>query len=248
MLKKERQAFIIHELNVHNKVLTTDLSQKIKTSEDTIRRDLNELAENGKVIKVHGGALSKSYYTVFQRNDVYWADEKRVIANKAAALVQNGMTVLTTGGTTILEFAKVLPDDLHATFVTASLPAAIEYMHHPNIEVIVIGDKLSKNAQITTGAKAIAAISEINADLCFLGTNAIDAANGITDIDWDVTELKKAMIAHSKQVVSLCISDKLNTVQKIQVCEIEKLHTLVTELEPDSYLLHPYKTKGLAII
>jgi DeoR/GlpR family transcriptional regulator of sugar metabolism len=248
MLKKERQAFIMHELNVHNKVLSTDLSQRIQTSEDTIRRDLNELAESGKLIKVHGGALSKSFHDTFHNNDIYLAQEKKLIASKAVQLLTAGMTVLTTGGTTILEFARALPRELHATFITGSLPAAIEYMHHPNIEVIVIGDKLSKNSQITTGAKAIAAISEINADLCFLGTNAIDVQHGITDNDWDVSELKRAMIQNSKKVVSLCIADKLNTVQKIQVCDISKVHTLITELSPTATILDPYQLKGLEII
>ena len=60
MLKKERQAFIIHQVNLHNKILCSDLSQEINVSEDTIRRDLNELADMKKIIKVHGGALSKS--------------------------------------------------------------------------------------------------------------------------------------------------------------------------------------------
>ena len=58
MLKRERQAYILHQVNLHNKVLSTDLSQHINVSDDTIRRDLQELAEAGKLIKVHGGALS----------------------------------------------------------------------------------------------------------------------------------------------------------------------------------------------
>lgn len=77
MLKEERQAFIIHQINLHNKVLSSDLSIQLNVSEDTIRRDLNELAENGKVLKVYGGALSKSFQFPFQDGNVYAKEAKR---------------------------------------------------------------------------------------------------------------------------------------------------------------------------
>ena len=136
MLKRERQEFILHQINLHNKVLSTDLSQKLKISDDTIRRDLNELAEGGKLLKVHGGVLSKSFRNSFQHKEIYSIDNKKIIAQKAAALIQDGMFVLTTGGTTIIELARSLPENLQATFITGSLQAAYEYVQHPNIEVI----------------------------------------------------------------------------------------------------------------
>jgi len=77
MLKEERQAFIIHQINLHNKVLSSDLSVQLNVSEDTIRRDLNELAENGKVLKVYGGALSKSFQFPFQDGNVYAKEAKK---------------------------------------------------------------------------------------------------------------------------------------------------------------------------
>ena len=71
MLKKERQEFILHQLNLHNKILCADLSNMMGVSDDTIRRDLQELAQEEKLIKVHGGALSKSFHTAFDRKMVY---------------------------------------------------------------------------------------------------------------------------------------------------------------------------------
>lgn len=122
MLKKERQEFILREINLHNKVLTSDLCEAIDVSEDTIRRDLSELAETGNIIKVHGGALSKSFHTSFQGNGVYSHDNKKMIAQKAMSLIKDGMFVLTTGGTTIIELAKALPQHLNATFLQAACP------------------------------------------------------------------------------------------------------------------------------
>jgi len=249
MLKKERQAYILHQVNLHNKVLSSSLSTEINVSEDTIRRDLVELAEEGKVIKVHGGALSHSFNEVnYPSRNVYSQDEKRIIARKAAALIHDGMFVLTSGGTTIIELGRSLPPQLKATFVSGSIPAILEYMHHPNIDVILIGDKVSKDAKITVGGEAIAKIRQIKADLCFLGINAIDVSHGITDNDWDVVQLKKAMIESSQKVICMTIAEKINSLQPIHVCDIGAIDILITELDPNDPVLEPYVKAGITVL
>ncbi len=249
MLKKERQAYILHQVNIHNKVLSSSLCTEINVSEDTIRRDLQELADEGKIIKVHGGALSYSFNHVhFPVNGVYSQNQKKTIAQKAIALIRNGMFVLTSGGTTIIEMARSLPPHLKATFVSGSIPAILEYMHHPNIETIVVGDRISKNSKITVGSEAIAKIKQVKADICFLGTNAIDISHGITDNDWEVVQLKKAMIESCKKVVCLSISEKINTVQPIQICGLNEIDTLITELNPGNPVLQPYVEAGIEVL
>ena len=249
MLKKERQAFILHQVNLHNKVLSSTLSLEINVSEDTIRRDLQELAEEGRLIKVHGGALSPSFNQVYYpSNNIYSHSQKKIIAQKAASLISDGMFVLTSGGTTILELARTLPRDLKATFISGSIPAVLEYMHHPNIEVILIGDKVSKNSKITVGADAIAKIQQLRADLCFLGINALDPVHGITDNDWDVVQLKKAMIQSSRKVVCLTISEKINSVQPIHICSLSSIDILITELPPSDPILKPFLDAGITVL
>src|SRR5690606_24201064 len=134
------------------------------------------------------------------------------------------------GGTTIVEMARMLPRPLKATFISGSIAAILEYMDHPNIEVILIGDRISKSSKITVGPEAIAKIRQLNADICFLGTNAIDIENGVTDNDWEVVQLKKAMIESSRKVVCLAIAEKINTYQPIQICDLSKIDILITEL------------------
>ena len=249
MLKKERQAYILNQVNLHNKVLSSSLCDEINVSEDTIRRDLQELAIEGKVIKVHGGALSHSFnHVFFSQSGVYSQNQKKNIANKAISLIKDGMFVLTSGGTTILEMARSLPSHLRATFISGSIPAILEYMHHPNIEVIVIGDKISKNSKITVGSEAIAKIREIKADICFLGTNAIDVKHGVTDNDWEVVQLKREMIKSAKLVVCLGIAEKINSVQPIKVCDLNEIDMLITELDADDALLKPYHDAGVIVI
>jgi len=248
MLKKERQEFILREINLHNKVLTSDLCEAINVSEDTIRRDLSELAETGDIIKVHGGALSKSFHVSFQTNGVYSHDNKKLIAQKAVRLIRDGMFVLTTGGTTIIELAKALPQHLRATFFTGSLPAAMEYIQHPNIEVIFIGDKISKNSKITVGGDAITKIKQISADICFLGINAIDAEAGLTDNDWEVVQVKRAMMQSAKKVVALTIAEKINSLQKIKIAGIEELDAMITDMDPGDKIFDAYRQKGVEIL
>lgn len=249
MLKKERQAYILHQVNLHNKVLSADLSLQMKVSDDTIRRDLHELSEMGKIIKVHGGALSPSFHTgAASISNIYSYSKKQIIAQKAVSLIQDGMFVLTGGGTTILEMARTLPSGLQATFISGSIPAVFEYMNHPSIHVIVIGDKVSKQAKMTVGSEAIARIREIKADLCFMGINAISLESGISDNDWEVVQMKKAMIASSQKLVCLTISEKINTVQPFQVCACGGIHSLITELPPDHPLLQPYVEAGVHVI
>lgn len=249
MLKKERQAYILHQVNLHNKVMSSLLSVDINVSEDTIRRDLQELAEEGKVIKVHGGALSHSFSQVhFPPAEVYSQNQKRIIAQKAISLISNGMFILTSGGTTILEMARSLPPQLKATFVSGSIAAILEYMQHPNIEVILIGDKISKSSKITVGAEAIAKIKQMKPDICFLGINSIDLHHGITDNDWEVVQLKRAMIESSQKVACLCIAEKINSFQPIHICDVNKIDILITELPADDPLLKPYSDAGIKVL
>ncbi|MBA4198456.1 MAG: DeoR family transcriptional regulator [Chitinophaga sp.] len=248
MLKKERQAYIIQQINIHNKVLSSDLCEQLTVSEDTVRRDLQELHEEGILTKVHGGALSKSFHFTLQKNTIYQQPEKKIIAQKAAELIQDGMFVLLSGGTTIIELIKALPDDLAATFITVSVPTALELLNHPNSEVIFIGNKLSKAAQIAVGGEVVQKLNEIKADLCFLGTNSIDVEKGITDLEWDVIEVKRAMMKAAQKTISLAISEKLNTEQRLQVCTLNQIDTLITELRPENELLKPYLKAGITVL
>lgn len=241
MLKEERQAFIIHQINLHNKVLSSDLSVQLNVSEDTIRRDLNELAENGKVLKVYGGALSKSFQYPFKENNVYAKEAKRAIAKKALKLIKNGMTVLAGGGTTMLELARMVPESLQCTFFTISPLVALEMSERTNADVFLIGGKLSRNTNINIGAQVINQLSEIKVDLLLLGTNSLSIEDGVTDSDWEVVQIKKAMIRSASKTCFLSIAEKLNSVQKMKVCSLHEISYLVTDLHPDDPSLAAFR-------
>ncbi|MGN6247879.1 MAG: DeoR/GlpR family DNA-binding transcription regulator [Ginsengibacter sp.] len=249
MLKIDRQSFILQQVYLHKKVMCRDLSRQMKVSDDTIRRDIHQLAEAGKIIKVHGGALSPSFQNRNRSSDeVYAYNQKKIIAQKATSLIKDNTFVLTTGGTTIKEMAKALPPDLNATFISGSISALAEYIIHPGIEVIAIGDKISKDSKLTVGLEAIMKIKQLKVDLCILGVSAINLEAGVSDSDCEVVQIKKAMIDSSTDLVCLTISEKLNSRQPFQICERKRINTLITELPPDHQLLKPYKDAGITVL
>lgn len=241
LFKKERHAFIIKQINLNNKVLSSHLSKQLDVSEDTIRRDLAELAGAGEILKVHGGALSKSYHYPAPQNSVYAQKEKKEIARKAIGLIKNEMTILTEAGTTMMEMARLIPEDLEATFFTVSPLMALELSEHPLLTVILLGGQIDNSAQMTVGEKTIIDLTEIKVDLCFLGVNGINAKAGLTEMDWKVAQVKKAMIESAEKLAILSISEKLNSEQKMRICKIHSIDYLITELDPSDKILLPYR-------
>jgi DeoR family transcriptional regulator, fructose operon transcriptional repressor len=240
LLKNERKGLIMRQVNIHTRVTFSDLSTLTNVSEDTIRRDLNELAAEGHIIKVRGGAKVSTYHPDVVQNAVYAVDSKKIIAQKALNLIENGMFVLIGGGTTVRELIRMIPDTLNATFITVNPFTVMDLIGKPNIETIMIGGKISSYSQISVGGNVIQTLSEINADLCLMGTNAIDPIGGVTDSDWDSVQVKKAMIKSAKKTAILAISEKLNATMRLKIADLKDIAYLVTELEPNDAFLRNY--------
>ncbi|NVN18766.1 DeoR family transcriptional regulator [Muricauda sp. HICW] len=249
MLKEERQHSILNEVELHNRVLLTDLADKLNVSVDTVRRDVKELDEENMLIKVHGGAVSLGFTNhAPQRNNVYALDKKIIIAKKAISLLRNNSVILIDGGTTCLELAKLLPTNLKLTCFTLSLPVAMELLRKPNVETIFIGGALSKDSQMAMGPSTIHALSDIKVDYSFIGTGYVDPEFGLTEFDWDVVQTKKAVINASKKTVLLCISEKLNSQHRFKTCHLNVINTMITELEPWDAKLEAFKNLNIQIL
>lgn len=249
MLKEERHKHILDELNIRNRILLTDIASKLDVSDDTIRRDLKELHDLGKLKKVHGGAVAKSFNPFsFHQEEIYDHPNKALIAQKALPLLKNGQTILITGGTTNLEFVSMLPQDLSCSFFTPSLHIALQLSQFRNIETILIGGRIAHDARIATGGEALNLLNRIKTDLCFLGTGHLDIDFGLSEFDWDIVELKQAMMRAANKVVSLTLSVKLNSSQRYKVCDLKSIHTLITELDPGDAHLKNFHEQGLEII
>jgi DeoR/GlpR family transcriptional regulator of sugar metabolism len=229
VLQEERHQYILGQLSLHKKVLASQLSDHLKVSDDTIRRDLIELEKDSKLLRAHGGAIAVDFNNPFQPKEVYAQKEKVQIAKKALALIKDGMTLLLGGGTVMLELARMFPENLKGTLFTVSPLVALEVTQRSSVEVILLAGRLSRNSYICTGASVVSQLSEITADLCLLGANGFSLKDGITDYNWEVVQVKKAMLKSADKAALLCISEKAGVVHKLQVCAFHTLDYLITE-------------------
>lgn len=249
MLRDERRTLILSELGARGRVLAADLSAELGVSSDTIRRDLRELDALGLLRRVHGGALPRrgdaAPFAVRARRA---PEAKASIARRAAALISDGQMVVLDGGTTNLELARALRDDLRATVITTSPPVAIELVKRPGLEVSVVGGSLRRDALVTVGASAVDELRAIRADLVFLGVCGLHPEVGVSTEDLEQQPVKAAMIDGAAQVVGLADHDKLGAVMPVVVAPLSALTTLVTDAEVDEQVLRPYQELGIEVL
>jgi DeoR/GlpR family transcriptional regulator of sugar metabolism len=249
MLTAERRRSIVQTLQREGRVEASELSKTFHVSEDTIRRDLRELAAAGELLRVHGGALPRSpvgvSFTVRQQQA---PEAKATIAQAAIKLIRQDQVIILDGGTTPLQVAQHLPPGLRATVITHSPPVALALAEQPEVEVIMIGGKLYKHQLVNVGAATVEAYRDIRADLCFLGISSIHPDVGISTSNLEEAYVKRAMIASAAEVVALTSADKLGTAAPYIVGPLSDLTHLVTEYSVPDEVLAPYRALGITII
>jgi len=247
-LKAERHREILARLEREGRVLGGELGAALGISEDTIRRDLDELAAAGVLQRVRGGALPRlplAPYPARREEDV---EAKAAIAGAAARLVRDGQVILLDGGTTVVRVAERFPPDLRATVLTNSVPVAAALAYHPAIEVHLVGGQLRKEAQVLVGVPAIEALRRVRADLCFLGICSLHPEVGISVSDLEEAYVKRAMVEQAGAVVAVTGAAKLGTAAPYVVSPARALTHLVTERTREEGLLAPYRALGVAIV
>src|SRR5260370_30477708 len=157
-------------LGIEGRVIAADLGSRYRVFEDTIRRDLRELASSGKIQRVHCGALPRRAEAVpFVSSQQIDMESKIGIARVAADMIRDGQVVIIDGGTTNLKIASYLPRERSATIVTNSPPLALALADHPKLGVLMLGGNFLKEARVTTGIETLRPGESIRAHLCFLG-------------------------------------------------------------------------------
>ena len=248
MLREERLDYILRKLQTDHKVLQTELSNDLQVSEDTVRRDLESLAQNGQLIKVRGGAIphSPNPYS-FKDRIVYHQDDKVVMAEKALSFLHNGQTIILDGGTSTLNLAKIFPPNLHIKVITNSVPIVSQLIEHPAIDVIFTGGLIGKDSQTAGGMDTIRMLEKLRADICFLGICSLHPNAGVTGLDLGEADVKSVMEASAYKTIALATSDKMGTAEPFKVCNITDLDTIITD-NPDSSSVKPYVNLGIQVI
>ena len=243
----ERRHEILARLDRDGRVVVGELVTGLSVSEDTIRRDLEELAGQGLLHRVHGGALaSPPEMLPFERRLEIDREEKVALAKAAIPIVESARTLVVDGGTTAFEVARHLPGNWDGVVVTNAPPVAAALAAHPRAEVVVVGGRLLKDEQVAVGPVAIDAFRTVRADACVLGVCAFDPEAGVTTSNDDEAQVKRAMIACSDQVVALATRDKLHASSPWVVASLDQIDHLVTDGGKD--LTSAFAAAGVSVV
>jgi DeoR/GlpR family transcriptional regulator of sugar metabolism len=247
MLTAERKQAILARLERDGRVVASQLVTSLGVSEDTVRRDLRDLADQGLLHRVHGGALACAPATVsFARRLEVGQAEKTALADAALPLLDGARVIVLDGGTTALELARRLPPLYDGTVVTNAPPVASALSSHPKAEVVLVGGRLLKDAQVAVGAAAVEALRTVRADVCVLGICSLHPDAGVTTLDNDEADVKRAMVACSGVVIALATADKLRSVSPWVVASLADVDHLVTDGGDE--LTRPYTTAGIDVV
>jgi DeoR/GlpR family transcriptional regulator of sugar metabolism len=204
------------------------LADEFGVSEMTVRRDLEALARDGKLERVHGGAVNVESERPFSEIAVERLEAKDRIGRAAAALVEDGETVMLDIGTTTLQVARHLRGR-SLTVITTNLAAYEELLPEPKIELVLPGGVVRRNYRSLVGMFAEDTLRRLRADVAFLGTSAIDADLGVWDTTMVEVPIKRAMIVASQRTVLLADAAKFDMDAMVRVCEASELDAIVTD-------------------
>lgn len=249
MLTRQRKQLILEKLGAEGQVQSKALSILFDVSEDTIRRDLRELAAEGRLQRVHGGALpSSSAIAPFAERQSVKMDAKKRVARKGAQLISSGQVVIIDGGTTTSELITFFPPDLRITVVTHSPSIALGLVDHPAIEVILIGGRLYKHSIVAVGAAAIEGIENIHADLFFMGVTGIHPDAGLTTGDFEEACIKRAFSGRAAETVVLASPEKINTASSFVIGDVSSVNTIIVEDGTDKEWIRAVSEKGVSVV
>ncbi|WP_430390574.1 DeoR/GlpR family DNA-binding transcription regulator [Dyella sp. 20L07] len=247
-LPQERQQRILDRLRNDGRVVAAELAAAFEVSEDSIRRDLRELAAQGLCKRVYGGALlPAATLTPLKQRRSEHSSRKLSLARKAAGLVRPGQTLLIDAGTTNIAIATVLPANAGLTVITNTPHIAQLLLDREGFDVLLIGGRIDPGIGGTVGAQATEQLRRVRADLCFPGACAIDAAHGLWGFDSEEALFKRAMIEASDETVVVATDDKLEAVALHQVAELARVQHLVVEHSADRATRAAFAARGVAV-
>ncbi len=239
MLTEQRRRLILEELRKRGVVKTSELSQLFSVSPMTIRNDLNALAREGKLVRIHGGAMVKEWVTAepsYQEKAHLNIEEKRRIAQKAVELIEPGMAIFIGNGSTTMQLVKALPPDMGLRVFTNALNHAMELTHIRGVDVYVVGGYLRGVSFAMVGRLAKRALEDVYFDIAFLGANGISLEHGVTIPSLEEADTAAEILRHSRRRVILADHTKFGVVAHGKIADLSEIDVIITDSGLDQEL------------
>lgn len=255
MLARQRQAKIVERVREDGAVRVADLVRELGVSDMTVRRDLEILDERGLVEKVHGGATavegSALFEPTFAAKSSLQEAEKAAIARSAASLVEPGMAIAVSAGTTTYALAQRLVDIPRITVVTNSIRVT-DVLHHggrADQTIILTGGERTRSEALV-GPFAVAALRTVHVDLVFVGVHGMDPHSGFTCPNLSEAETDRALIEAARHLVVVADHTKWGIIGISSIARLDQADVLVTDarLEPDARAVLQREVRRLVVV
>lgn len=246
----ERHQHIIKKLKREGSVKVLDLCQELNVSPVTIRKDLKLLEDKSLIYRTHGGGTVSNPYTVdrpVNEKAKIKSGEKLSIGEAASHLIEPNDCILIASGTTVLSLAKNIQPRGNLTVITAALNVALELIHKPDIEVIVLGGLLRKSSSSVTGIYAEKILEDFSCSKLFLGADGIDPEFGLTTTNMMEAQLNKKMIEASQKTIVLADSSKFGKRGFGKICGMEDIEQVITDSDISEHMVETLKSMGIEV-
>lgn len=250
LLPADRQAFIAEEVRRRGSVRARDLVDELGVTDETIRRDLQRLVEQGVVRRSHGGAVSTgpALETTTAVRLHEHADEKIQIGRLASTLVQPGSRIILDSGTTSLCLARELRRTPDLVVVTTAVTNAVELVGNEGTTVVMTGGVIRPNTFGASGPLVAATLGELRVDQAFLAIHSVSVGGGLTYPSFEEVDAKRAMIAAASEVILLADHSKFGREALVRVAPITAVDRIVTTPGVDPDELAAIRDLGIEVL
>lgn len=251
MSRKLREKYILDMLDKKGEVTVNNIVNQFSISGMTARRDITRLAQQGYLLRTHGGALKndplENMFSFARRIDRY-RERKISIGQRAAQYVNDNETIFIDSGTTLVRMCQFLKNKTGLKIITNSLPAASELTNHSDIEVILIGGKIIPERRAIYGHVAVSQVADYHVQKAFIGTDGISLKNGLSAYDNNECNVSRTITNSADKVFLLCDSTKIENDSFYIFAPVSIIDTIITDSALDVNIAETYKEEDIDLI
>ncbi len=248
--KLKRRTEIVSLVRERKQISCVELSRMFGVTEETIRKDLQELSDKGELLRTFGGAMVREYGSErpLDQRLIQNMEEKQRIARKAVAMLKPGDLVMMDAGSTVTLMAKAIPDDFRVTVLTNSLEISNILAEKSNVTLICTGGKFHKKSMSFQGMLAEATINALTVEKAFISCSAFDIKLGVMDVNEEAARSKRGMIKNARETYLLMDSSKIGGIAYVTTCPAASITKIVTDDGADPAVVKQIEDLGTEMI